>query len=115
MCNGYSTYNTTMSFIVSLPLPSDMRVSGLWSNSIALSDASKAHLTAPGSSLIAASPLIAVSPRCVQRQCNVAGLLGRQEKRDRWEAKKRSQVSGKIRRNQSSTVVDARRDRVSLF
>lgn len=114
MCNGYSTYNTTMSFIVSLPLPSDMRVSGLWSNSIALSDASKAHLTAPGSSLIAASPLIAVSPRCVQRQCNVAGLLGRQEK-GRWEAKKRSQVSGKIRRNQSSTVVDARRDRVSLF
>lgn len=64
MCYEVSTHNPEMSFIVSCS-PSDKEVSGLRSNSITLSGASKARLTVPGSSLIAASPLIAVSLRCV--------------------------------------------------
>ena len=66
MCNGDSTYNPKRSFIVSRPLPSDMEVSGLRSNSKDLSGGSKGCLTVSGSSLIAASLLIAVSLRCVQ-------------------------------------------------
>lgn len=76
MCNGYSTYDPSMSFIGSLPLPSDTEVSQLQSISVILSGASKSRLTVPGSSLIAASPLIAVSLKSVQKQGNVAGPLG---------------------------------------
>lgn len=79
MCNMDSTYNPKMSFIVSC-CPSDMEVSRLWTNSITLSGGSKARLTVTGSSLIAASTLIAVSLRGVQRQCDVTGLLGRESK-----------------------------------
>jgi len=71
MYNRGYTYNPAMSFMVSVPTPSDMEVSGLRSNSITLSGASKGWLTEPGSYLIAASPLIAVSLRCVQKQCAV--------------------------------------------
>lgn len=78
MCNGYSTYNPSMSFIGSWPLPSNMEVSELRSISVILSGASKGLLTVPGSSLIAAPPLIAVSLRCVLKQGNAVGPLERE-------------------------------------
>lgn len=84
-----------MSFIVSYLSPSDTEVSRLRSISIALSGASKGWLTAPGWSLRATSPLIAVSLRCVLRQCNVAELLGREWERrsEGCEAKKKQKKS----------------------
>lgn len=57
----------------------------------------------PGSSLIAPSPLIAVSQRCVRRQCNVAGMLKRKGERERaserCEAKEGTRVCN-IKQNQ---------------
>lgn len=77
MCNGDCIYNPAMSFLGSWPLTSNMEVSGLHSISVVLSGASKGWLTLPDSSLIAASPHIAVSLRCVQKQGNATGLLER--------------------------------------
>lgn len=108
-----------VSFIVSYPPPSDTEVSRLWSISIALSGASKVWLTVPGWSLRATSLLIAVSLRCVLRQCNVVELLGREweSRSERCEAKKKQTEEikarlAKVRRRDSGSVFWRKKKRV---
>lgn len=99
--------NPDASFIVS---PSDMEMSWLCTNSIALSGARKGRLTVPASSLIAASLLIAVSLRCVQCHCDVSGLLGRGRKRcgakkRRWEFRKWGEIGSESEEGQSVFIL----------